>query len=61
MNFEFDLEADTISKKYTFPSSNSIPCCSELDTLLGFTNTDYSEGSHKSEKSAMVTSNSSEL
>ena len=36
-------------------TSNNIHFNSELTILLGFTNTDYSEGSHKSEKPVMIT------
>ena len=36
-------------------TSNDIHFNSELKTLLGFTNIDYSEGTHKSEKPLMIT------
>ena len=41
--------------KSVLTTSNDIPFNSKLDILLGFTNTDYSEGVHKSEKPVMIT------
>ena len=54
-DFELNIQADTISSVST--SSNTKHFNSELNinTLLGFTNTDYSEGTDKSEKPAMIT------
>ena len=53
--FEINIEADTISMKSVLTTSNNIHFNSELNTLLGFTNTDYSEGTHISEKPVMIT------
>ena len=53
--FENNIQADTISMKSVLTTSNSIHLNSELNTILGFTNTDYSEGTHISEKPVMVT------
>ena len=52
-DFELNIQADTISSVLT--SSNNKHFNSELNTLLGFTNTDYSEGTDKSEKPVMIT------
>ena len=53
--FKFNIEADTISMKSVLTISSSIHFNSELNTLLGFTKTRYSEGTHKSEKPVMIT------
>ena len=52
---EFNIQADTISMKSKLSTSNHIVFNSELNTLLGFTKTRYSEGTHKSEKPVMIT------
>ena len=54
-DFELNIQADTISFKSVLTASNKIHFNSGLNTLLGFTNTDYSEGTHKSEKPVMIT------
>ena len=54
-DFKFNIEADTISMKSVLTNSNGLQFNSELNILLGFTNTDYSEGIHKSEKPVMIT------
>ena len=41
--------------KSVLTTSNNILFNSELNTLLGFTYTDYSEWTHKSEKPVMIT------
>ena len=41
--------------KSALPKLNNIHFNSELNTLLGFTNTDNSEGTHKSEIRVMIT------
>ena len=46
-DFELNIKADTISMKSVLTTSNNIHFISILNTLLGFTNTDYSEGTHK--------------
>ena len=53
--FEFNIEADTISMKSVLTTSNPIYFNSELNTLLGFTITDYTAGTHISEKPVMIT------
>ena len=53
--FEFNIEADTISMKSVLTTSNPIYFNSELNTLLGFTKTDYTAGTHISEKPVMIT------
>ena len=55
-NFEFELEADTISRKTVLTTSNPIRFNSALNKVLGFLNTDYPEGTHKSEKPILITS-----
>ena len=52
---EFNIQADTISMKSVLSSSNHIVFNSELNNLLGFTKTRYSEGTHRSEKPVMIT------
>ena len=54
-DFEFNIQADTISMKSDFTTSNDIHFNSELNTFLGFTNTNYFSGNHKSEKTVMIT------
>ena len=54
-HIEFNKQADTISMKSILSSSNHIVFNSELNNLLGFTKTRYSEGTHKSEKPVMIT------
>ena len=51
----FNIQADTISMKSILSTSNHIVFNSELNTLLGFTKTRYSEGTHRSEKPVMIT------
>ena len=53
--FEFNIEADTISMKSVFATSNPIYFNSKLIELLGFTNTHYIQGTHISEKPVMIT------
>ena len=53
--FEFNIEADTISMKSVFTTSNPIYFNSKLNELLGFTDTNYIEGTHISEKPVMIT------
>ena len=53
--FEFNIEADTISMKSVLTTSNPIYFNSKLNELLGFTNTHYIEGIHISEKPVMIT------
>ena len=43
-DFELNIQADTISMKSVLTISKMILFHSEYNTLLGFTNTDYSEG-----------------
>ena len=54
-DIKFKIEADTISMKSVLTTSNDIHFNSELNILLGFTNTDYSERTYKSEKPVMIT------
>ena len=53
--FEFNIEADTISMKSDLTTSNPMYFNSKLNELLGFTNTHYIEGTHISEKPVMIT------
>ena len=53
--FEFNIEADTISMKSLLTTSNPIYFNSKLNELLGFTNTHYIQGTHISEKPVMIT------
>ena len=53
--FEFNIEADTISMKSVLKTSNPIYFNSKLNELLGFTDTNYIEGTHISEKPVMIT------
>ena len=52
---EYNIQADTISMKSILSSSNHIVFNSELNNLLAFTKTRYSEGTHRSEKPVMIT------
>ena len=52
---DFNIQADTISMKSIFSSSNHIIFNSELNTLSGFTKKKYPRGTHKSEKPVMIT------
>ena len=54
-DFKFNIEADTISMKSILTTSHPIYFNSELNTLLGFTKTEYTAGTHKSEKPVMIT------
>ena len=53
--FEFNIEADTISMKSVLTTSNPFYFNSKLNELLGFTNSHYIQGTHISEKSVMIT------
>ena len=53
--FEFNIEADTISMKSVLTTSNPIYFNSKVNELLGFTNTHYIQGTHISEKPVMIT------
>ena len=50
-----NIEADTISMKSVLITSNPIYFNSKLNELLGFTDTNYIEGTHISEKPVMIT------
>ena len=54
-DFKFNIEAVTISMKSVLTTSYYIYFNSELNTLLGFTKTDYTAGTHRSEKPVMIT------
>ena len=54
-DFKINIEADTISMKSVLRTSFPVCFNSELNTLLGFTKTDYTAGTHKSEKPVMIT------
>ena len=54
-DLKINIEADTISMKSVLTTSYSIYFNSELNTLLGFTKTDYTAGIHRSEKPVMIT------
>ena len=54
-DLKINIKADTISMKSILTTSFSIYFNSELNTLLGFTKTDYTAGTHKSEKPVMIT------
>ena len=53
--FEFNIEADTISMKSVLTTSNPIYFNSKLNELLGFTMEYYIQGTHISEKPVMIT------
>ena len=50
-----NIEADTISMKSVLTTFNPIYFNSKLNELLGFTDTNYIEGTHISEKPVMIT------
>ena len=50
-----NIEADTISMKSVLTTSNPIYFNSKLNELLAFTDTNYIEGTHISEKPVMIT------
>ena len=50
-----ELVADTITMQSILTIPNPIHFKSELNKVLGFTNTHYSEATHKSEKPVMKT------
>ena len=50
-----NIEADTISMKSVLTTFNPIYFISKLDELLGFTDTNYIEGTHISEKPVIIT------
>ena len=54
-DFELNIQADTISMNSVLTTSNLIRFISKLNDLLGFTNTHYTKGTHKSEKPVMIT------
>ena len=54
-DLKINIKADTISMKSILKTTKPIYFNSELNTLLGFTKTDYSAGTHKSEKPVMIT------
>ena len=54
-DLKFNIEADTISMKSVLTTSLPIYFNSELNKLLGFTKTDYTAGTHRSEKPVMIT------
>ena len=54
-DLKINIKADTISMKSILTTSYSIYFNSELNTLLGFSKTDYTAGTHKSEKPVMIT------
>ena len=54
-DLKMNIEADTISMKSVLTTSLPIYCNSELNKLLGFTKTDYTAGTHRSEKPVMIT------
>ena len=55
IGLNINIEADTMSMISVLPTSNPIYFTCELNTLLGFTNKGYPEGTHKSEKPGMIT------
>ena len=55
-SIEFNIEAVTILLKSILTTSNLIRFNTEMNKFLGFTSTIYDEGTHKSEKSVMITS-----
>ena len=54
-SIEFNIIPDTISMKSVLTTSNPIHFNSELNKVLGFTQTDYPLGTHTSEKPVMIT------
>ena len=53
--FEFNIEADTISMKSALTTSNPIYFNLKLNELLGFTMENYIQGTHIPEKPIMIT------
>ena len=53
--FEFNIEADTISMKLVLTTSFHIYFNSELNNLLGFTKEHDAKGTHIGEKPVMIT------
>ena len=53
---KFTVEADTVTMRSIIKSSNPFYFNSDLNLLLGFTEKNYSSGTHKSEKPVMITS-----
>ena len=54
-DLEINIQADTISMKSVLTTSNPIHFNSELNKVLGFTQSDYPSGTHTSEKPVMTT------
>ena len=54
--FQFELHGDTVSMILALTTSNPNRLNSKLNKVLGFTNTHYSEKTHKSESPVMKTS-----
>ena len=54
-DLKINIEADTISMKSVLTTSLPIYFNSELNKLLGFPKTDYTAGTHRSEKPVMIT------
>ena len=54
-DLKINIKADTKSMKSILTTSYSIYFNSDFNTLLGFTKTDYTAGTHKSEKPVMIT------
>ena len=54
-DLKINIEADTISMKSILKTTNPIYFNPELNKLLGFTKTDYTAGTHRSEKPVMIT------
>ena len=54
-DFKINIEADTISMKSVLTTYTPIHFNSEPNILLGFTKTDYTAGTHISEKPVMIT------
>ena len=54
-DFKFNIIPDTISMKSVLTTSNPIHFNSELNKVLGFTQSDYPSGTHTSEKPVMIT------
>ena len=53
---EFNIKADTISRKSVLTTLNPIQFNSELNKVLGYTNKDYQARTHTSEKPVMISS-----
>ena len=54
-DLKINIKADTISMKSILKTTKPIYINSELNTLLGLTKTDYTAGTHRSEKPVMIT------